>query len=62
MVINSNQKGFMPQQFEANNLLLAYANNQIQASGNAQNLQLKNECSCIYEIYADLRGTCIWLS
>ncbi|WP_180114044.1 translocation/assembly module TamB domain-containing protein [Acinetobacter sp. YH12063] len=56
MVINSNQSGFMPKQFEANNLLLAYANNQIQATGNAQNLQLKINAPALYEIYAGLRG------
>ncbi len=56
MAINSNQSGFMPKQFEANNLLLAYANNQIQATGNAQNLQLKINAPALYEIYAGLRG------
>ncbi|OTG77678.1 hypothetical protein B9T33_15160 [Acinetobacter sp. ANC 5054] len=56
VVINSNQKGFMPQQFEANNLLLAYANNQIQATGNAQNLQLKINAPALYELYPGLRG------
>jgi translocation and assembly module TamB len=31
MIVNSNQKGFLPQQFEANNLFLAYGKNQVQA-------------------------------
>ncbi|MFX8929986.1 hypothetical protein ABTN05_19760, partial [Acinetobacter baumannii] len=33
LVINANQKGLLPQQFEANNLFLAYGKNQVQASG-----------------------------
>ncbi|RIJ77228.1 hypothetical protein D1871_08130, partial [Nakamurella silvestris] len=41
VVLNSDLKGLMPQQFEANNLFLSYASNQVQASGNAQNLRLK---------------------
>ena len=56
VVLNSNQKGFLPQQFEANNLFLAYGQNQIQASGNAQNLRLKVNAPAMYEIYPGLRG------
>lgn len=56
VVINSNQKGFLPQQFEANNLYLSYAKNQIQATGNAQNLRLKVNAPALYEIYSGLRG------
>lgn len=56
LVINSNQKGFMPQQFEANNLFLSYAKNQLQASGNAQNLRLKINAPALYEVYPGLRG------
>lgn len=56
MVINSNQKGFLPQQFEANNLYLSYAKNQLQATGNAQNLRLKINAPALYEIYSGLRG------
>lgn len=56
LVIDSNQNGFMPQQFEANDLFLAYASNQIQASGNAQNLRLKVNAPALYEIYPGLRG------
>ncbi|WP_313738201.1 translocation/assembly module TamB domain-containing protein [Acinetobacter sp.] len=56
MVINSNQKGFLPQQFEANNLYLSYAKNQVQATGNAQNLRLKINAPALYEIYSGLRG------
>ncbi|MGE4315661.1 translocation/assembly module TamB domain-containing protein [Acinetobacter sp.] len=56
MVIDSNQKGFLPQQFEANNLYLSYAKNQVQATGNAQNLRLKINAPALYEIYSGLRG------
>ncbi|WP_130804767.1 translocation/assembly module TamB domain-containing protein [Acinetobacter ihumii] len=56
IVLNNNQKGFLPQQFEANNLFLAYGQNQIQASGNAQNLRLKINAPAMYEIYPGLRG------
>ncbi len=56
MVMNSNQKGFLPQQFEANNLYLSYAGNQLQATGNAQNLRLKINAPALYEIYSGLRG------
>ncbi|OTG71666.1 hypothetical protein B9T23_15390 [Acinetobacter terrae] len=56
MVIDSNQKGFLPKQFEANNLYLSYAKNQIQATGNAQNLRLKINAPALYEIYGGLKG------
>ncbi|MDN5512384.1 translocation/assembly module TamB domain-containing protein [Acinetobacter sp.] len=56
VVIDSNQKGFLPQQFEANNLYLSYAKNQVQATGNAQNLRLKINAPALYEIYSGLRG------
>lgn len=56
VVINSNQKGFMPQQFEANNLFLSYAQNQLQATGNAQNLRVKVNAPALYEVYPGLRG------
>ena len=56
MVIDSNQKGFLPQQFEANNLYLSYAKNQLQATGNAQNLRIKVNAPALYEVYSGLRG------
>ncbi|OTG66064.1 translocation/assembly module TamB domain-containing protein [Acinetobacter silvestris] len=56
VVLNSNQKGFLPQQFEANNLFLSYANNQLQATGNAQNLKLNLNAPALYELYPGLRG------
>lgn len=56
VVINSNQKGLVPQQFEANNLFLAYAGNQLQATGNAQNLHLQVNAPALYAIYSGLRG------
>ena len=56
LVLNNNQKGFLPQQFEANNLYLSYAKNQIQATGNAQNLRLQINAAALYELYSGLRG------
>ncbi|RZG71943.1 hypothetical protein EXU29_12535 [Acinetobacter wuhouensis] len=56
VVLNNNQKGFMPQQFEANDLFLSYAQNQVQATGNAQNLRLKVNAPALYELYPSLRG------
>lgn len=56
VLINSNQKGFLPQQFEANNLFVSYAQNQLQASGNAQNLRVKINAPALYEVYPGLRG------
>lgn len=56
VVINSHQKGFVPQQFEANNLFLAYAGNQVQATGNAQSLRLQINAPALYAIYSGLRG------
>ncbi len=56
VVLNANQQGLMPQQFEANNLFLSYASNQLQATGNAQNLRLKVNAPALYELYPGLRG------
>ena len=56
LVMNGNQKGFLPQQFEANNLYILYAKNQLQASGNAQNLRFKINAPALYELYPGLRG------
>lgn len=56
MILNSNQAGLLPQQFEANNLFLSYAGNQLQASGNAQNLRLKIDAPALMELYNGLRG------
>lgn len=56
VILNSNEKGFLPQQFEANNLFLVYAQNQLQASGNAQNLKVKIDAPALFELYPGLRG------
>ncbi|OTG83036.1 translocation/assembly module TamB domain-containing protein [Acinetobacter sp. ANC 4648] len=56
VVLNADQKGLLPQQFEANNLFLSYANNQLQATGNAQNLKLNLNAPALYELYPGLRG------
>ena len=50
ILMDSNQK-VLPQQFEANNLFLVYAQNQLQATGNAQNLKIKLNAPALYELY-----------
>lgn len=56
LLLDSNQKGFLPQQFEANNLFFAYAQNQLQATGNAQSLRVKLNAPALYELYPGLQG------
>lgn len=56
LLLDSNQKGFLPQQFEANDLFLAYAQNQLQATGNAQSLKIKLNAPALYELYPGLQG------
>lgn len=56
LLLDSNQKGFLPQQFEANDLFLSYAQNQLQATGNAQNLRIKLNAPALYELYPGLQG------
>ncbi|WP_278491741.1 translocation/assembly module TamB domain-containing protein [Acinetobacter gyllenbergii] len=56
LLLDSNQQGFLPQQFEANDLFFAYAHNQLQATGNAQNLRIKLNAPALYELYPGLRG------
>ncbi len=56
VVIDSREQGLLPQQFEANNLFLAYGKNQVQATGNAQNLRIKINAPALYELYSGLRG------
>lgn len=56
MILNSSQSGLVPQQFEANNLFISYAGNQLQASGNAQSLRLKIDAPALMELYNGLRG------
>src|SRR5690606_28399094 len=53
---NSTQRGLVREQQEANTLLRSYPSNQIQATGNAQNLQLKVNAPALYELYPGLRG------
>ncbi len=48
---------FVPQQFEANNLVLSYANNILHAAGNAQRLQLNVNAPNLDELYVGLGGT-----
>jgi len=56
LLLDSNQKDFLPQQFEANNLFFAYAQNQLQATGNAQSLKIKLNAPALYELYPGLQG------
>ena len=56
LLLDSNQKGFLPQQFEANDLYFSYAQNQLQATGNAQSLKIKLNAPALYELYPGLKG------
>ncbi|MBH2001088.1 MAG: translocation/assembly module TamB domain-containing protein [Moraxellaceae bacterium] len=56
LLLDSNQKGFLPQQFEANSLFFSYAQNQLQATGNAQSLKIKLNAPALYELYPGLQG------
>ena len=56
VLLDAKQKGFLPQQFEANDLFFAYAQNQLQATGNAQNLRIKLDAPALYELYPGLQG------
>lgn len=51
------QNQLLPKEFEANNLILSYANNVVQATGNAQRLQLNVNASNLNQLYRGLRGT-----
>jgi translocation and assembly module TamB len=53
----NDSNSLLPQQFEANNLLLSYANNLVQASGNAQRLQLNINAPNLNQLYSGLQGT-----
>ncbi len=56
LLLDSRQQGFLPQQFEARNLYLVYANNQIQATGNTQSLKVKINAPALNQLYSGLRG------
>lgn len=53
----SESNGFVPKQFEANNLVLSYANNILHATGNAQRLQINVNAPNLNQLYAGLGGT-----
>jgi translocation and assembly module TamB len=55
-LVLSNQKALVPEQFEANNLFLSYAQNQVQASGNQQSLKIKINAPALKEVYSGLKG------
>ncbi|MFT4020972.1 MAG: translocation/assembly module TamB domain-containing protein [Acinetobacter sp.] len=56
VIMDSKQGHLVPQQFQANQLFLAYAGNQIQATGNAQKLHLQVNAPALYAVYSGLRG------
>ena len=56
LVLDERSQGFLPTEFAANNLLLAYASNQVQATGSGQNLQLKINAPKLHELYQGLTG------
>lgn len=56
LVMNTQGKSLIPQQFEANDLFLAYAGNQAQVTGNAEKLAVKLNAPYLNKLYPDLRG------
>lgn len=56
LVLNTKNNTLVPQQFEANNLFLAYAGNQVQVTGNAQDLDVKLNAPSLSNIYGGLSG------
>ncbi|WOE32562.1 MULTISPECIES: translocation/assembly module TamB domain-containing protein [unclassified Acinetobacter] len=56
LILDAKDKGLVPQKFEANNLFLVYAQNKMQASGNAQSLKIKIDAPALNELYAGLKG------
>ncbi|WP_343597319.1 translocation/assembly module TamB domain-containing protein [Acinetobacter sp.] len=56
VLLNTTKNGLIPQHFEANNLFIAYAGNQVQATGDAQKLHLQINAPALYAVYNGLRG------
>lgn len=56
VLFDAKQNGFVPAQFEANDLFLSYARNQLQATGNTQSMRIKVDAPALYELYPGLRG------
>lgn len=56
LVMNSQDKKLLPQHFQANQLFLAYAGNQVQVSGNVQKLDIRLNAPALYNLYPGLRG------
>ncbi|MFB2578852.1 MULTISPECIES: translocation/assembly module TamB domain-containing protein [unclassified Acinetobacter] len=52
----NSQGQLIPQQFQANNLVVSYANNVVQAVGNAQLLKLNISANRLAELYPGLSG------
>ena len=55
-LVLSNKNQMVPEKFEANNLFISYAQNQIQASGNQKSLKIKINAPALREIYTGLKG------
>lgn len=54
--LNHLDKGLAQQQFQANNLHLSYANNQVQVTGNQKTLLVKINAGALNQIVSDLQG------
>ncbi len=54
--LSNNKAGLVPSRFEAQNLLLVFAGNQITANGNASRLALDVNAPALHQIYAGLSG------
>ncbi len=56
VLLNDAQSSLIPQQFQANNLRLAYGKNQIEATGNTQNLRINVNAPDLTDVYSGLTG------
>ena len=56
MVLDTKNDSYIPTSFKANSLLLSYANNRVQVTGNEQNLDFKIDAQRLHELYPGLVG------
>ena len=56
LVLDPTLNSFIPKKFSANSLLLSYANNRVQVTGNQQRLDLKLDAQRLHELYPGLVG------
>ncbi|MDR9778137.1 hypothetical protein RJJ65_37000, partial [Rhizobium hidalgonense] len=54
--LNNNKAGLLPSKFEAQNLLLVFAGNQITANGNSNRLALDVNAPALNQIYSGITG------